>query len=124
MNILILFMLKILICFTISIVVLKLLKPALKNTLHEICGTRQRAEFWVMFTQLMSVIAPLLIVAFFAPTELIDQVNPALMLKETLFQSLLGIFIALAMVGQVIWKSIQLPMGKPATDTNSTKGAN
>ena len=65
----------------------------------------------------MLFIAPLLIVIFFAPTGEVVNINIAKVIQDTLFRSLLGDFIALAMIGQVIWKSIdfdnpdQTPMG-------------
>ncbi len=107
MNTLTLFILEMLICITISAGIIKLFKPVLKNILIETCRAENRADFWVMFTQLMLVISPLLIVIYFAPSEVIDQSNLTAMLKATLFQSLLGIFIALLIVAKIIWSSIQ-----------------
>lgn len=107
MNTLSLFTLEVLLCFGISTAVIVLLKPLLRDVLIDTCGTAKRAEFWVMFTQLMLIIAPLLIVIFFAPTEASITLNVAEALKDTLFRSLLGVFVALAMIGQVMWKSIQ-----------------
>ena len=84
-----------------------LLKPLLRQVLIETCGTNTRAEFWVMFTQLMLIISPLLIVIYFAPTTDSVPINVAEAIQDTLFRSLLGDFIALAMIGQVIWRSIK-----------------
>jgi TRAP-type uncharacterized transport system fused permease subunit len=106
MNTLILFILEIAICISISLATISLLKPLLIDVLVETCGTEKRAAFWAMFTQLMLYLAPLLIVVYFAPTDINTDSNLALALKETLFRTLLGVFIALASVGQVIWKSI------------------
>ncbi len=107
MNSLTLFIIEVLLCFGISISVIYLLKPLLRDVLVETCGTQTRAEFWVMFTQLMLIISPLLIVIYFAPTQGHDAINAAEAIQNTLFRSLLGDFIALMMIGQVIWKSIQ-----------------
>ena len=60
-----------------------------------------------MFTQLMLILSPLLIVIYFAPTQGALQLNIAEAMKDTLFRCLLGDFIALTMIGQVIWKSIK-----------------
>lgn len=106
MNTLVLFIVEVLLCFGISVAVISLLKPLLREVLIETCGTSKRAEFWLMFTQLMLVISPMLIVVFFAPTDTFSAFNLAEVLKDTLFRSLLGDFIALTMIGQVIWKSI------------------
>ena len=54
----------------------------------------------------MLVISPLLIVVFFAPTSSVTELNIAKELQQALFRTLLGDFIALSIIGQVIWKSI------------------
>jgi hypothetical protein len=43
---------------------------------------------------------------YFTPSAPITEKNLVLTLKETLFFSLLGVFLGLAVVGKVIWKSI------------------
>ena len=106
MNTLTLFLLEVFLCIGISTSVIYLLKPLLREILTETCGNQTRAEFWVMFTQLMLFIAPLLIVIFFASTEAVTNIHFVKVIQDTLFRSLLGEFIALAMIGQVIWKSI------------------
>lgn len=107
MNTLSLFSLEVLFCAGISIAVIALIKPLLREVLIETCGTPTRAEFWVMFTQLMLIISPLLIVVFFAPTDTRHAINLAEAMQDTLFQSLLGVFIALTVIGQVMWTSIR-----------------
>ncbi|MDH5368539.1 MAG: hypothetical protein OEW99_00825 [Gammaproteobacteria bacterium] len=106
MNTLALFLIEVLICIGISFSVLYLLKPLLRQILIDTCGNQTRAEFWVMFTQLMLFIAPLLIVIFFAPTQEVTTIHVTEVIQATLFRSLLGVFLALTMIGQVIWKSI------------------
>lgn len=124
MNTLSLFTIEVLLCLGISIAVILLLKPLLRDVLVETCGTAKRAEFWVMFTQLMLIISPLLIVIFFAPTEASITINIAEAMQDTLFRSLLGVFVALAMIGQVMWKSIRnsnIEIDEP-TDESLTEG--
>jgi len=118
MNSLSIFMIEVLICFFISFSMIYLLRPLLREVLVDICGTRARAEFWVMFTQLMLIISPLLIVIYFAPTQYDVDVNITEAIKDTLFRSLLGDFIALTMIGQVIWKSVKLFPDQQATEDN------
>ena len=101
-----LFLIQITLCFGLSLAVIVLLKPYLNDVLVDSCGTSRRAAFWVMFTQLMLVIAPLLLVVFFADVRPGVSVYPAEAIKDTLFRSLFGLFIAIAMVGRVIWKSV------------------
>ena len=116
MNTLVLFLIEVLLCFAISVSLIVLLKTVLRDILVDICGTESRAAFWVMFTQLMLIISPLLLVIYFAPTQDTLAVNVAEALKDTLFRSLLGDFIALATIGTVIWKSIRLPVAPQLPD--------
>lgn len=109
MDTLLLFACEIALCLGISIVLILLLKPLLRDVLTDTCGTARRAEFWVMFTQLMLFISPLLVVAFFAPTASITHLNIAHELQRALFRTLLGDFIGLCIIGRVIWKSIDNP---------------
>jgi len=107
MNSLALFLIEVFVCVGISFLVVSLLKPLLREILVDTCGNQARAEFWVMFTQLMLFIAPLLIVIYFAPTKEIVHINVVEVIQDTLFRSLLGDFLALAMIGRVISKSIE-----------------
>ncbi len=107
MDTLLLFLLEVTLCLGISFVMIWLLRPLLTAILTETCGTETRAGFWVMFTQLMLVIAPLLIVVYFVPTETISQPNIANELRQALFRTLLGDFVALSAIGQVIWSSVR-----------------
>lgn len=116
MNSLSFFMIEVALCFGISASLIYLLKPLLREVLVDICGTQTRADFWVMFTQLMLIISPLLIVIYFAPTEGLVEINTAKVMKDALFQTLLGDFIALILIGQVIWKSISLSPVKQSDD--------
>jgi len=116
MNPLLLFMIEVVLCFGISISLIYLLKPVLFEILVDICGTKARAEFWVMFTQLMLIISPLLIVIYFAPAQDALHINTADAMKDTLFRCLLGDFIALVIIGQVIWKSIKFSSEQQKTE--------
>ncbi len=124
MNSLTLFMTEVLLCFAISISLIYLLKPMLRDVLVDICGTRTRADFWVMFTQIMLIISPLLIVIYFAPTQDAVHINTAEAMKDTLFRSLLGDFIALAMIGQVIWKAIKISPDQQGSAVESRTDTN
>ncbi len=106
MNTLLLFVLELALCLAISFVLIRLLKPLLTDVLTDTCGTENRAAFWVMFTQLMLVISPLLVVVYFAQTGSVIHHSVADELRKTLFRTLLGDFIALSAIGKVIWKSI------------------
>ncbi|MET0001353.1 MAG: hypothetical protein ABW125_18315 [Candidatus Thiodiazotropha lotti] len=101
------FLMEVFLCLGSSSILVILLRPHLRAVLTDNCGTQERADFWVMFTQLMLVISPLLVVVFFAPTEAVSELSVANELRETLFRVLLGDFLALSAIGYVIWKTIQ-----------------
>lgn len=109
MNTLVLFGLEVALCLGISFILISLLRPLLRDVLTDTCGTEKRAEFWVMFTQLMLIISPLLVVVYFAPITPVAQLNVAYELQQTLFRTLLGDFSALSAIGWVIWNSISSP---------------
>ncbi len=109
MDTLLLFVFETVLCLAISFVLIWLLNPLLRDVLAETCGTEKRAGFWVMFTQLMLVISPLLVVIYFVPTATAIHLNLAHELQQALFRTLLGDFIALSIIGNVIWKSIDNP---------------
>ena len=100
------FLLSITFCLGISAGMILVIKAKLRNVLIETCGTEARADFWLTFTQLMVLIAPLMIVIFFSPTTEIIETDAITHLKNALFQTLFGLFTALAVTGKVIWRSI------------------
>ena len=81
--------------------------PLLRDVLTETCGTERRARFWVRYTQFMLVMSPLLMVVLLSEVAEVPQPNALVLLQDTLFRVLLGIFLALLVVGQVIWRSIR-----------------
>lgn len=113
------FLAEICLSLAISSTVILLFRSQLWDVLTETCGTRQRAAFWVMFTQLMLVVAPLMLVIFFTKTGEVAAPNTLVLIKETLFRSLLGVFVGLLAVGQVIWRAITIT----AKSTNKTLDA-
>jgi len=108
MNELSIFAIQLVTAISMSIFVLALIKSYLKDVLKDTCGTEHSAEFWVRYTQLIMVIAPLVIVIFFAGLQSNEQMlaQPAYMLKQTLLQILVGQLIGLAFVGRVIYRAI------------------
>jgi len=112
MNELSLFGLQMVIALSISIFVLSLIKPYLKEVLKDTCGTEHSAEFWVRFTQLMMIFTPLVIVIFFAGLSTNDQsiMHLAYVLKQTLLQTLVGELIGLAFVGRIIYRAINITL--------------
>ena len=99
---LIAFTIEIVLSIAISAFVLSVLQPVLKAMLKELCRRDTREAFWSTFTRLMIFIAPLIVVVFFTqntnqyPSPLVDTV------RATILHILLGQFIGLLIIGQVI----------------------
>ena len=93
-------------CLLISIVTIFLIRSSLRGILTEICGTGQRADFWLVWTQIMMIVAPLLPVIFFADARPGMALYPMEVVKAAMFRTLLGIFVAMGMMGRVIWRTI------------------
>ncbi len=123
MTELIIFAIQLFITLTMSIFIVFLLTPYLKQVLLDTCGTNHSANFWVRFTQLMMIIAPLVIVIFFsvADSNQLQLANPAYILKQTILQTLIGDFIGLILVGKIIYRAINTTMEPAETDTTASK---
>jgi hypothetical protein len=107
MNDYITFTIEILTCLSISAAVVLVLNPLLIEVLCDCCGTQNRSLFWVRFADIMLIIAPLMLVIFFTHTGEPNAPDTLIIFKDTLFRSLLGEFIGLVLVGQVIWSFIR-----------------
>ena len=108
MQALSIFLSEILISVVISLATIVLIKPVLRNVLIETCGTDKRAEFWMMFTMLMMLISPLLIVILFSNLEGYEYVpvGAVFVVRDALLHSLQGVFVGLVIVGLVIRRSV------------------
>jgi hypothetical protein len=100
-----------------SLTVIAVLKRPLRNVQLETCGTATRAEFWMVFTYLMLLTAPILLVVFLSTAGNSGTTTALVVIKDGLFRVLLGNFLALAMIDHIILNSIdpQAPFD-PLTD--------
>lgn len=107
MYILSLFGFQIVLSLVVSITLHALLRPVLYDILLGACGTPQRAAFWLRFTQINLVIAPLLLVIMFAPVTEATLPGPTELVRDTLLRALSGAFGSVLVMGQVIWKTVK-----------------
>ncbi len=106
MNDYLIFAIEILTCLSISGAVVFVLNPLLMDILCDFCGTKTRSLFWVRFTDIMLIVSPLMLVIFFTHTGELNAPSTLIIFKDTLFRSLLGEFMGLVLMGQVIWSFI------------------
>lgn len=103
MNEIYLFIIEIFIGLSITACVIFILSKPLKNVLIDICGTEVRAKFWVMYTNLMLVITPLLTSIIFGKLHRVAEASFSF--YKTAFGSVLfGVFISLVIIGLQITK--------------------
>jgi hypothetical protein len=92
----------------ISTVILVRLQHLLRGIGDAVCEQGGRAtEFWVAYTQLMMLVAPVLLIAWFSQAGAYGTL--VAQLKSSFGVVLTGQFIGLALVGRAVWKSIVRP---------------
>jgi len=106
MNDMSVFAMELLATLAISIFVLVRLQDLLRRVGAEACGRVGSAEFWITYTQLMVLIGPLLLVAFFSRAGNYPGLSDVAQVKSSVFIVLSGHFISLVVVGRAVWKSI------------------
>lgn len=107
MNPYLLLMLETLISVAASLVVLRILTTPLVRTLERICPDEQSAGFWLRYTQVMLVIAPLILVL------LVDWLSrhsdPLDSLRMALLAALGGLLIGMYLVGSRLGRFVAIP---------------
>ena len=107
MNIYYLLMLELLICVIMSLVVLRVLSGPLSNVLERICPDKPAAIFWLSYTKVMLISAPLLLVLtvdLFAHFS-----NPLDSLRLALMTSLAGVLLGLHSIGKRLGHFVLIP---------------
>ncbi|GEM_PF-1281772 len=104
MNDYLLFSGELLIAMGLSFTVLRIIKPTLGPLLSFFCHDSEASAFWTQYTHLMVYIVPLLLVVFFSQVGEINAPSGLLIVKQTLFRGLLGVFLAVLGVAYVLWR--------------------
>jgi ABC-type proline/glycine betaine transport system permease subunit len=92
---------------TVSFIVMYVLSQPLKNVLHRICPDELAALFWVKYTKVMLVIAPLLLVLIV--DMLARYQDPIECLRMALIAALTGVLIGLHLLGKRLSRFEVLP---------------
>lgn len=105
MNELTLFAFEIIISLFVSTCVIYILNKSFRNVLIDLCGTEVRAQFWLIYSNLMLVIAPLLTTIMFGKSHRV--IEASFTFYKAAFSSVLfGVFISLLIIGLQITKYI------------------
>jgi hypothetical protein len=107
MNTYYLLLLELFICLIISLIVLRVLSGPLSNVLERICPDKPAAIFWLSYTKVMLISAPLLLVLtvdLFAHFS-----NPMDSLRLALMTSLAGVLLGLHSIGKRLGQFVLIP---------------
>jgi hypothetical protein len=70
----------------------------LRILLGEICGTEDRSRFWTVWSTLMMIVAPMLLVSM----RRVDT-DPTGLISGTVASALVGVVLALLGMGYAVW---------------------
>jgi hypothetical protein len=93
------------------------LRQVTRVLLVDLCGTDERANFWVRTTSILLAGTPLALVLVFGhsgPSESLTEV-----IRQTVTLSLVGILVAVAFLARLIWKQLP-PPAQPKVSTGET----
>lgn len=90
-------------------VVIYLTRP-LRKILTELCGTSERADFWLAFSNIALALAPLIFAVSYTPDI---GSNPVIEIARELKWALIGLLSALLIIGWVISRFIPRPYPTP-----------
>jgi len=99
-------------CIAVSSLILVRLQRMLRKVGSACERGGASTEFWIAYTQLMMIVAPVLLVAFFsrAGTSYLSVVDQ---LKSSLSIVLWGQFLGLLLVGRAVWNMIKATTAMP-----------
>lgn len=87
------------------------LSRATRRLLLDLCGTEDRADFWVRATAILLTGTPLALVLLFGqaggPVPALPEIA-----RQALTLSLLGLLLGVAVLARLIWKRVPLPAGE------------
>lgn len=105
--------------------VMAYLKSVTRRLLTDLCGSDDRAEFWVRITTVLVASTPLALVLLFGklpstcPADSNYFVGDAF--RNTVGLSLVGILLAVGLVSRGIWRQIPRPLSMTAAQTKGSQ---
>ena len=97
----------------VSTLILLRLQALIRRVGNEVCDRSPGAtEFWIAYTQLMMLVAPLLLVSWFSQAG--HYSLPVDQIKSSIAVVLCGQVLGLAFVGRAVWRSMVASPPPPA----------
>lgn len=112
MNLATIFLLDILFAAIICIGIVMYVQKHLRQLLVEVCGSAERADFWLVFNNIMLVLIPLIFVMG-SPPEFGPGKNLAVEMAEQVKWGLLGFVLTLGFFGLILLRYIPKNAPKP-----------
>jgi hypothetical protein len=100
-----LFAIELVISIAISAIAILVVNKPLNRILIDVCGTEDRAKFWVVYSDLMLVITPILSILIFGSSNF-DRMADFGFYKRAFGAALFGLFFSLVIIGMQITKTI------------------
>jgi hypothetical protein len=105
MSLTMVFLFDVVLTAILSIGLVAYVKAPLRALLIELCGTRERASFWMAFSNVSLVIAPLIFALDYKP-EFRPETTVIFEMATQLKYSLIGFVITLSVLGFVLLRFI------------------
>ena len=102
----------------LSVTLVVYLKAHLKNLLVELCGTAERASFWLAFSNVTLVLVPLIFALDYRPEFGPDR-NFIFEMATQLKHAIIGFVIALSSLAVILYRFI--PREKPSVAPGSSR---
>lgn len=99
MNALFYFALQIVVSLSISGIVVAMVTPVLRPVLEDLCGTSDRARFWVRYANMILFLFPMLIVVAFGDVDMGLPLMLVALLKRVVGGAVCGLLLALLVLG-------------------------
>ena len=87
--------------FAVALAIVVYMRRHLRRLLTDLCGTQERADFWTAFCNVLLVLVPLIGALTHIPSAESRQ-SPILDISIQLRAALLGLVVALVMVGLIL----------------------
>ena len=118
MNPAIAFLMDVGLVVVLSMSLVTYLKAHLKNLLVELCGTEERASFWLAFSNVTLVLVPLIFALDYQP-EFGPARNFVFAMASQSKQAIVGFVLALGALGIILFRF--MPRDKPSMAAGSSR---
>lgn len=103
------------------LLVMAFLRKVLYSIMSSVCGHADAADFWFRSVLILAVTGSVVLVIGFVPTH--EGASWLLVIRSALILTSIGIFVAVAIVANIIWSAVVTPAIKTAKANNALSTA-